>query len=1186
MSPSLQVRTIRAAWLFAAAALLAVCLAGPRTAVADPLVVDTTEDSDDDNDASGNSPVTLRKAIAYATAKPNVKNGGVPHRITFADSIFSGGRACIKLNRSLNIPAKSDLTPLNPLIIEGPDDGRELTLDGQGRDRVFCQSAFGACCDFSNLKIVNGSAAYGGGVYLEQGTNTFTGVTFENCAATSKNGGAIWIADGQLTLRNCRFAGNSASGDGGAIYINRVAKRIVVERTTFIGNAALAAGRGGAVFHHLNDIAFVDCSFLDNSAWNGGAAYFTEQTTGALFVNCTLRGNSSLSAGGALYVTKPLAKVAFINTLAVGNKSTSSACHDWDCVCFGAAGGVNAYGSIFGSGLGTNGNLVASTDGRVWTDVDESAVFEHRGSQRVVETVRVGAVLQSYERIRGRALTGGVPVKHDDGWVNVSCTVSGSARGAGSDATKAKTALTTDITARDLSGETPQVGSFWMIKDKPSLVVDTLDDVCDPFDMRNSLREVVSNLTFGVAGWTDLASGGKYAISFKNGLSGVIGLSTSQFDIRNLAGTPVEITGSSAPVTFDGGGRHRAFRVRAGNELRLSNLSFTNCLGSAYGYAPQPGNHGGAILNEGHLQVANCAFWCCSAGPKTNAPSGYGGALATVAGGTTAVSRVTFCGNAAARGGAVYTADRASTGIDATTFDSNRSGGPSVSTSAGAAVASDGSSSRTVLTHCSFARNVAAGNAPKGGAVYAQSGLVLVDDIFAWNVAGDSADDLFVTDPAGLRMFCTVTNASDTVLGNRYPFKDGGVGQFCLPPITGWAYAMTNVWADAYFENVWIGADARETAVVGNVSTGLSQLLRDQRNDSRPTPYAGAVREFFPNYGPPQPPASPLTWQDQVDRASSDDVLVMTGQPSVVSIPFDKKRLTLRLGVVDASSWPDKVIVRDASQSVVLEGWRVINGVVTNVFTAAGCLFVGPQTRVAAAQVYNCTFAAASAGPATTAYDSLFAMGSAAPKTGVGNVVTCEDVFVAPEDYRLKPALARTAPYDVTDGTRAAMVLGMGWRGPDGRTLAESYEIAGSTRHQMTVGCYRAGVSVSIPATGAMTSCGSMSAALLAANSMVKTAPWFSVVEDGIGYALMLNELAIPTVEAISVSSEGVVTVTPGNVKSDLTYGLSWAEALDGEFVVDAGSWKTADAIGHLPGPLVCSGKGTAGFCKVVVRER
>jgi len=106
----------------------------------------------------------------------------------------------------------------------------------------------------------------------------------------------------KLVIEDCRFKGNVAREDGGAIFL-RAAQESRIVRYVFEGNRARRAG--GALDVGIGADVTVDrCVFHGNEASVGGGVYLNG--TGALELrNCTFVDNrASVSPGGAaLFVT-------------------------------------------------------------------------------------------------------------------------------------------------------------------------------------------------------------------------------------------------------------------------------------------------------------------------------------------------------------------------------------------------------------------------------------------------------------------------------------------------------------------------------------------------------------------------------------------------------------------------------------------------------------------------------------------------------------------------------------------------------------------------------------------------------------------------------------------------------------------------------------------------------------------
>jgi len=155
---------------------------------------------------------------------------------------------------------------------------------------------------FRGLSFTNDRGRRGGGLQIGGGSV----VTVEDCRfvdsfARSGAGvfvlGAVTTRDPQpeVTLRRCHFVGNSAPREsGGGLYLNDTPARVV--DCVFEGNTESAAFCTG----DSTDVAFVGCTFRNNSSRLGGAVYVA---SGAFptFERCLFEGNLGRESGGAIH---------------------------------------------------------------------------------------------------------------------------------------------------------------------------------------------------------------------------------------------------------------------------------------------------------------------------------------------------------------------------------------------------------------------------------------------------------------------------------------------------------------------------------------------------------------------------------------------------------------------------------------------------------------------------------------------------------------------------------------------------------------------------------------------------------------------------------------------------------------------------------------------------------------------
>lgn len=112
---------------------------------------------------------------------------------------------------------------------------------------------------------------------------------------TLEDGGAVYVHDrAALDAKDCTFAGNRTSGDGGAIYN---------DNSDFIGLIGITLRR--CTFSQAPELA------TPNSAQGFGGAIWTKGDT--YIENCTFHLNSSKAGGGAIYVEVGPADVQEVN---------------------------------------------------------------------------------------------------------------------------------------------------------------------------------------------------------------------------------------------------------------------------------------------------------------------------------------------------------------------------------------------------------------------------------------------------------------------------------------------------------------------------------------------------------------------------------------------------------------------------------------------------------------------------------------------------------------------------------------------------------------------------------------------------------------------------------------------------------------------------------------------------------
>jgi len=133
-------------------------------------------------------------------------------------------------------------------------------------------------------------------------------------------GGGIYIVRGGPRLRRCVFSENWASREGGAIYA--ADGHVEVFDCTLWGNSAGCdaqdyQGAGGAVFMAGGDVALISCTLNGNEASGSGGAIAAD--SGALSgVNCCLHANRAGVQAGAIHAVD--CRVVLVNCTLANNR--------------------------------------------------------------------------------------------------------------------------------------------------------------------------------------------------------------------------------------------------------------------------------------------------------------------------------------------------------------------------------------------------------------------------------------------------------------------------------------------------------------------------------------------------------------------------------------------------------------------------------------------------------------------------------------------------------------------------------------------------------------------------------------------------------------------------------------------------------------------------------------------------
>ena len=197
---------------------------------------------------------------------------------------------------------------------------------GNGGDKNLTKSYYsytgGDTIEIKNSGVINGNGAV---IDMAQSGHrafyvTASGVTIKNLTIKNANyngdGGAIYFRNSG-TVTNCNFTGNTAYGDGGAIWMYSGS----VENCNFTNNTATY---GGAVYFSSSGTV-TNCNFTANTANEyGGAVYFDSDGN---VTNCNFTANTANEDGGAVYllITGTVTNCNFTDNKATGTDSWGGA---------------------------------------------------------------------------------------------------------------------------------------------------------------------------------------------------------------------------------------------------------------------------------------------------------------------------------------------------------------------------------------------------------------------------------------------------------------------------------------------------------------------------------------------------------------------------------------------------------------------------------------------------------------------------------------------------------------------------------------------------------------------------------------------------------------------------------------------------------------------------------------------
>lgn len=212
--------------------------------------------------------------------------------------------------------------------IQGPSPA-SLTISGGNSSRIFYLYNGAPLSDIriSGLTLTQGLAPAGGAIIVAEDNLTLDNMVITGNQANG-DGGGIW-ADGftnGLTITNSTISGNIADDDGGGIYVEDMGLAVLIQNSRIVNNQAQASGGGIYFYDPDNDITIESTTISGNTSGSRGGAIYLYDTDGAGsvdFGSSTFANNNAVDGAG-LFLYGPDTAVDVVNSTFSGNAATGS----------------------------------------------------------------------------------------------------------------------------------------------------------------------------------------------------------------------------------------------------------------------------------------------------------------------------------------------------------------------------------------------------------------------------------------------------------------------------------------------------------------------------------------------------------------------------------------------------------------------------------------------------------------------------------------------------------------------------------------------------------------------------------------------------------------------------------------------------------------------------------------------
>ncbi|MBQ9392647.1 MAG: right-handed parallel beta-helix repeat-containing protein, partial [Oscillospiraceae bacterium] len=278
------------------------------------------------------------------------------------------------------------VTPQAIFTLRGTAAAR-LTLDGNasvavtGEDGALLYNRGVLMLETVTLQNANAAQSYGGLLRSPSGV-----VSVKNAVLSggyAKNGGAIFVSGGQMTLTDTTLTGNSSVASGGAIRYQ--GGTLVIEGGSFTGNSGTT---GGAIIADTGvALKITDTSFQNNTTTggHGGAVYLSGESS-LVAVNAVFDGNTAGGSGsyyGGALGLNGASSATLTGCMFDGNAVTHEGNNNGGAVYVGGSSALTVTGGTFRNNraygdANANGGAIYGNSGTVTV---EAASFENNSAK-------------------------------------------------------------------------------------------------------------------------------------------------------------------------------------------------------------------------------------------------------------------------------------------------------------------------------------------------------------------------------------------------------------------------------------------------------------------------------------------------------------------------------------------------------------------------------------------------------------------------------------------------------------------------------------------------------------------------------------------------------------------------------------------------------------------------------------